>query len=64
MKTKKFEKKLSFKKQTITNLGNNDMVRANAGKDDEKTVSIIFELTCLNTCPSCSPSCTSCPDPC
>ena len=57
MKTKKFNKKLSLNKQTITNLGNDDMSRANAGKDDEKTVSIIFEITC-------NPSCTSCPVPC
>jgi len=63
MKTKKFNKKLSLNKQTITNLGNDDMSRANAGKDDEKTVSIIFEFTCLNTC-TCNPSCTSCPVPC
>ena len=51
MKTKKFNKKLAFNKNTIANLGNQDMISAKGG------------LIIDGTCDSCYPEtfCMGCP---
>lgn len=63
MKTKKFNKKLSLGKRTVSDLNTNEMLNVNGGGETMTQVCFSCVVTCMTLCEICTDLCQEPTDP-